>query len=180
MKLKLFDIKARVGIMLVPFHQSHPELLVPGLCMNIQKMDEEGLLDGLKKYEWFPDQSSCVHTIKLPCNIFKEESLDRYQDESTKTLKEEAYLKDIFRSDATIGMLCRVLGLLKLKVEDKDESEGKGTKDAKGSVRLAPSASHRGREAVKPVNKGAKGKKIKYKHNKSSISFPPAFILCAF
>ena len=42
-----------VGIMLVPFHQSLPELLMPGCCIDFTKMEKQGLLDGIKKYRWF-------------------------------------------------------------------------------------------------------------------------------
>ncbi len=56
MHLMLNKIKAEVGIMLVPFHQSDPELLMPGLCMDDWEMENEGLLYGLKKFEWYPEE----------------------------------------------------------------------------------------------------------------------------
>ncbi|XP_078360349.1 uncharacterized protein LOC144644683, partial [Oculina patagonica] len=148
MKLKLLlkGIKAQVGIMLVPFHQSDPELLMPGLCMDVKTMDEKGLLEGLKEYRWFAKETSCVHTIKMSCNLFKK-GFERYIDKSTKTLKEGACLKDIFSNNANIGMLCRELGLLKLKVEY--EAEGDVTKNVRGKVAE--------KKIIKPANKGAKG-----------------------
>ena len=44
------DLDVEVGVMIVPYHQSHPELLVPGLCVDFTEMKEKGLLTGLKKY----------------------------------------------------------------------------------------------------------------------------------
>lgn len=128
MHLKLNEIKAQVGIMIVPFQQSNPELLKPGLCLDFTRMDNSGLLDGLKKYQWFPSESSCVHTITLPCNLFKDD-LDACNNilKENNTFDKGARLTDVFSEDATIGMLCEELGLLQLKVEKKEG--GKKEKD---------------------------------------------------
>ena len=52
--LKHNGVAAVVGILLVPSHQSYPEKIYPGLCVNFQRMDEKLLLDGLKNFQWSP------------------------------------------------------------------------------------------------------------------------------
>lgn len=129
MHLKLNEINARVGIMLVPFHQSEPELLMPGLCMDVQEMEKKGLLDGLKKYE-FSVSRCAFHAIKPTCKVFNLEGSDSV-DESTNLLKEDTLLKDIIRDDATVADLRQEFGLLKLKVtgnDEKFETEGRAEK----------------------------------------------------
>ncbi|KAJ7380282.1 hypothetical protein OS493_010998 [Desmophyllum pertusum] len=120
--LKLHQIDARVGIMLVPFHQSQPELLMPRLCMDVQEMENEGLLDGLKEYEWFPNESSCVHAIKSPSKLFNLKRCDSDCVDENNLLREDALLKDIIREDATIADLRQELGLLELQVPVKRQT----------------------------------------------------------
>ena len=122
------DLDVKVGVMIVPYHQSHPELLVPGLCVDFTEMEEKGLLTGLKKYRWCSQDSEVVHTIKFPgCKLFKKlKILNELQcvDKSTELLKDGALLKDIISDDATIGVLREELGLLPLKVTNEVEKEG--------------------------------------------------------
>ena len=122
------DLDVEVGVMIVPYHQSHPELLVPGLCVDFTEMEEKGLLTGLKKYRWCSQDSEVVHTIKFPrCKLFKKlKILNELQcvDKSTELLKDGALLKDVISDDATIGVLREELGLLPLKVTNEEEKEG--------------------------------------------------------
>ena len=71
--LKHNGVSARVGIILAPSHQSYPEIIYPGLCVNFQRMDEELLLDRLKEFRWSAvlDKPINIHTIRLPCIFFK-------------------------------------------------------------------------------------------------------------
>ncbi|CAH3032685.1 unnamed protein product, partial [Porites lobata] len=121
------DLDVKVGVMIVPYHQSHPELLKPGLCVDFTEMEEKGLLAGLKKYRWCSQDSEVVHTIKFPgCKLFKKlKILNELQcvDKSTELLKDGALLKDIISDDATIGVLREELGLLLLKVTNEVEKE---------------------------------------------------------
>ena len=121
------DLDVKVGVMIVPYHQSHPELLVPGLCVDFTEMEEKGLLTGLKKYRWCSQDSEVVHTIKFPgCKLFKKlKILNELQcvDKSTELLKDGALLKDIISDDATVGVLREELGLLLLKVTNEVEKE---------------------------------------------------------
>ena len=121
------DLDVKVGVMIVPYHQSHPELLVPGLCVDFTEMEEKGLLTGLKKYRWCSQDSEAVHTIKFPgCKLFKKlKILNELQcvDKSTELLKDGALLKDIISDDATVGVLREELGLLLLKVTNEVEKE---------------------------------------------------------
>lgn len=134
MHLELNKIKAQVDIMLVPFHQSNPEVLMPGLCSDFTQMDKIGLLDGLKKYKWVRDESSCVQTITLPCNLFKG-NLYRHIDTKTKILKDETKVIDTFDDQVTIGMLRKQFGLLRIKVEDNVENKDEKDSGLKDSVR---------------------------------------------
>ena len=122
------DLDVKVGVMIVPYHQSHPELLMPGLCVDFTEMEEKGLLAGLKKYRWCCQDSEAVHTIKFPgCKLFKKlKILNELQcvDKSTELLKDGALLKDVISDDATIGVLREELGLLPLKVTNEVEKEG--------------------------------------------------------
>lgn len=124
-------VDAKVGIILVPFHQSHPEIIRPGLCVNFRRM-EKLLLDGLKKFQWFavPDEAFYVHTIKMPCKLIKD-SLNPadYEDESTNNLKGDTRLKDIFNDNATVDDLCLSLGLSFLKVESIEKEEKTNIRD---------------------------------------------------
>ena len=122
------DLDVKVGVMIVPYHQSHPKLLKPGLCVDFTEMEEKGLLAGLKKYRWCSQDSEAVHTIKFPgCKLFKKlKILNELQcvDKSTELLKDGALLKDVISDDATIGVLREELGLLPLKVTNEVEKEG--------------------------------------------------------
>ena len=122
------DLDVKVGVMIVPYHQSHPELLVPGLCVDFTEMEEKGLLTGLKKYRWCSQDSEVVWSIKFPgCKLFKKlKILTELQcvDKSTELLKDGALLKDVISDDATIGVLREELGLLPLKVTNEVEKEG--------------------------------------------------------
>ena len=122
------DLDVEVGVMIVPYHQSHPELLMPGLCVDFTEMEEKGLLMGLKKYRWCSQDSEVVCTIKFPgCKLFKKlKILNELQcvDKSTELLKDGALLKDVISDDATIGVLREELGLLPLKVTNEVEKEG--------------------------------------------------------
>ena len=114
------DVNAEVGIFLAPSHQSNPEKIYPGFCMDFRRMDEGQLLDGQKDFQWFPvlDKSIFNHPIKLPCKLFKE-SLDPafYVDKSTNNLKNDTPLKDILNDNATVADLLQLLDLPFLKVE---------------------------------------------------------------
>lgn len=122
------DLDVKVGVMIVPYHQSHPELLKPGLCVDFTEMEEKGLLMGLKKYRWCSQDSEVACTIKFPgCKLFEKlKILNELQcvDKSTELLKDGALLKDIISDDATIGVLREELGLLPLKVTNEVEKEG--------------------------------------------------------
>ena len=122
------DLDVKVGVMIVPYRQSHPELLVPGLCVDFTEMEEKGLLAGLKKYRWCSQDSEVVWSIKFPgCKLFtKLKILTELQcvDKSTELLKDGALLKDVISDDATIGVLREELGLLPLKVTNEVEKEG--------------------------------------------------------
>ena len=121
------DLDVKVGVMIVPYHQSHPELLKPGLCVDFTEMEEKGLLMGLKKYRWCSQDSEVACTIKFPgCKLFKKlKILNELQcvDKSTELLKDGALLKDIISDDATVGVLREELGLLLLKVTNEVEKE---------------------------------------------------------
>ena len=115
--LEVNGINASVGIMLVPLRQARPVQVMPGLCTNFQHMEEEGLLDTIKSYQWFSEESECVHTVILPCKLFNRERLsDTYLENGV--LKETTVVKDIIDDSATVGDMCEELGLLKLKIED--------------------------------------------------------------
>ena len=122
------DLDVKVGVMIVPYRQSHPELLMPGLCVDFTEMEEKGLLTGLKKYRWCSQDSEVVWSIKFPgCKLFKKlKILTELQcvDKSTELLKDGALLKDVISDDATIGVLREELGLLPLKVTNEVEKEG--------------------------------------------------------
>ena len=130
------DLDVKVGVMIVPYHQSHPELLVPGLCVDFTEMEEKGLLTGLKKYRWCSQDSEVVCTIKFPgCKPFKKlKILNELQcvDKSTELLKDGALLKDVISDVATIGVLREELGLLPLKVTNEVEKEGEEETRAEG------------------------------------------------
>lgn len=121
------DLDVEVGVMIVPYHQSHPELLKPGLCVDFTEMEEKELLMGLKKYRWCSQDSEVVCTIKFPgCKLFKKlKILNELHcvDKSTELLKDGALLKDVISDDATIGVLREELGLLPLKVTNEVEKE---------------------------------------------------------
>ena len=122
------DLDVKVGVMIVPYRQSHPELLMPGLCVDFTIMEEKGLLAGLKKYRWCSQYSEVVHTINFPvCKLFKKlEILNELKcvDKSTELLNDGALLKDVISDDATIGVLREELSLLPLKVTNEVEKEG--------------------------------------------------------
>ena len=120
-----YGVDAVVGIVLVPFHQSFPEIIRPGLCVDFQEM-EKLLLHRLKEYEWKAvlDESFDVHTIKMPCKLIND-SFDPadYVDESTNILKDDTPLKDMLHDDATVGDLRRLLDLPLIKVERVKKEE---------------------------------------------------------
>ena len=123
---KHHGVNAKVGIILVPLHQTHLETICPGLCLDFQKMDKEHLLDGLNKFEWHAvlDESSFFHTIKMPCKLIRD-SFDPadYVDESTNILKDDTPLKDMLNDDATVGDLRKLLDLPLIKVESIKKEE---------------------------------------------------------
>ena len=134
---RLLEVDIKVGVMLVPYHQSNEELLVPGSCVDFSQIEMAGLLSGLKQYRWVCRESELVHTINFPgCKMFKTlEELNELQcvDEETDLLKEGILLKDVISDDAKIADLREEMGLLSLKVttnvgevqdeEDEDEDE---------------------------------------------------------
>ena len=175
MHLKRNEIKAQVGIMLVPFHQK-TELLMPGLCMDFKNMDKEGLLEGLKQYKWSAEEP----TITLPRHLFK--SVDPYTEKDNKTKRDEEKKEEedekvkgeVEKGDGTDQVAtCRKELFPESKVEDdKEKYEGKDEDkeekrkedkrdasegDDKKSMRRT---SLQGREVKpNPINEGAKGKK---------------------
>lgn len=158
--LKHNNVKAKVGIILVPIHQTYPELSYPGLCMDFKTMSDTRLLDKLKDFQWLPvlDESIYVQTIKLPCKLFKE-SFDPADDvdEITNILKDDTRLKDILHGNATIADLRQVLHLPFLKVEDIKEEETKAHKDDKTSViETAAATEDKTNEEFAEVNKEEK------------------------
>lgn len=134
---RFIEVDIKIGVMLVPYHQSNDELLMPGLCVDFSQMETAGLLSGLKQYRWVSDESELVHTINFPgCKMFKKlEELNKLQcvDKETDLLKEGTLLKDVISDDAKIADLREEMGLLSLKVttnvgevqgeEDEDEDE---------------------------------------------------------
>ena len=114
-------VDAKVGIMLVPFHQSNPEIIHPGLCVDFRRI-EKLFYDGLKKFEWYAalDES----TIKIPCKLIKDSfNPADYVDERTNYLKGETRLKDILNDNATVKDLCLSLGLSFMEVESIKKEE---------------------------------------------------------
>ena len=154
--LKRMNVKAKVGIILVPIHQSDLELSCPGLGVNFEGMDKMHLLDNLKDFQWHPALDEPikpkVHTIKLPCKLFKE-SFDRAVDvdESTNFLKGDTRLKDILNENATVADLLQALNLSFLKVEGRvKEEETKAQKDDKTSgIEIAASTEETTNEETK-------------------------------
>ena len=121
--LEVSDLRARIGIMLVPYNQAHQGKVVPGLCTDFQNMEKEGLLETIKSFQWFPWESECVRTVILPWKLFSRERLARYLEDGV--LKETTVVKDIVDISATVKDMWEELGLLRLKMEDslaKDES----------------------------------------------------------
>ena len=151
--LKHNGVDAKVGIILVPSHQSYPEIIYPGLCVDFLRMDKELLLDRLKDFQWFAvlDKSINIHScvvalasrrtttrfrddhekstarnneIKLPCIFFKV-SFDPavYVDICTNNLKDDTRLKDILNDNAPVADLLQLLDLPFLKVEGIKKEE---------------------------------------------------------
>lgn len=123
--LKENDITARVGVMIVPIPQARDPTVIPGLCMDFQRMDKKRLLNKFKEREWFDEQSKCFRTITLPSNLLNLANLNnRYVAEGTGVVKGDTMVKDIIKDEATIKDLCEGLGILQLKVrcERQDES----------------------------------------------------------
>lgn len=125
--LKHNDVNAKVGIILVPIHQKHPEIIYPGLCLDFQRMRDNFLLQRLEDFEWRAgfDKPIYVHDIKLPSELLKESFNPAfYVDKSTNTLKDDTRLKDILNDDATVGDLWRFLLLpFIIKKEDTTNEE---------------------------------------------------------
>ena len=122
--LEVSDLRARIGIMLVPYNQAHQGKVVPGLCTDFQNMEKEGLLETIKSFQWLSEESECVHTVILPCKLFNRERLsDTYLENGV--LKETTVVKDIIDDSATVGDMCEELGLLRLEIKDSlAEDEG--------------------------------------------------------
>lgn len=120
------DVDAKVGIILVPFHQRYPEIIHPGLCVDFRKMDKNHLLDGLKNIRWYAvlNKSLFGHTIKMPCklNTGSFNPAD-YVDESTNILRHETPLKGMLNDDATGREVRRFLDLPFIKREEKTNEE---------------------------------------------------------
>lgn len=120
------DVDAKVGIILVPFQQSFPERIHPGLCVDFRKMNKNHLLDGLKNIRWYAvlNKSLFGHTIKTPCklNTGSFNPAD-YVDESTNILKHETPLKGMLNDDATGRDVRRSLDLPFIKREEKTNEE---------------------------------------------------------
>lgn len=135
--LKENDITARVGVMLVLIPRKSKPKVTTGLCMDFQRMDNAGLLDRIKEYEWFGVQSKYfrVRSITLPSRLLNLENLgSTYVEDGTGVLKRDEKVKDIIKDEATVGDLCKELGLLQLKVrcerqEESSESEATGSED---------------------------------------------------
>ena len=131
---KRMNVEALVGIILVPFHQTDPQLSCPGLCVNFERMLH--LLKELNTSQWLAvlDDSIYVTTIKLPCKLFKD-SFDPAVDvdESTNVLKGDTRLKDILNETATVADLNQALDLPFLKVEGikKEEAQKKKIKQTR-------------------------------------------------
>ena len=129
-KRKLNGVDVEVGVMLVPYKQSHPEMPMPGLCLDFAVIEDTRLLEGLKKYRWVSDKSEVVHIISpSESNLFQRKALksSKYVKESTKMLQENTRLTDILKKKATIKDLREEFGLLELEVaeeERKEEREG--------------------------------------------------------
>ena len=135
------EVDIKVGVMLVPYHQSNEELLVPGSCVDFSEIEKAGLLSGLKQYRWVCHESELVHTINFPgCKMFKKlEELNELQcvDEETDLLKEGISLKDVISDDAKIADLREEMGLLSLKVtRNVGEVEKTGGKERRGRGRV--------------------------------------------
>ena len=157
--LTRYNVEGSVGIMLVPLHQLTLKLH-PGLCVDFQGMVEEHLLDGLNKLKWFAvlDDSIYVHTIKLPCKLFKE-SFDPAVDvdESTNVLKGDTRLKDVLNEIATVTDLLQALDLPFLKVEGIKEEKKKAQKDDKTSgIEIASSTKDKTNEELEEVKQKGK------------------------
>ena len=158
--LKRYMVEAfRVGIIVVPLHQLTLKLH-PRLCVDFQRMVEEHLLDELNKFQWLAvlDDSIYVHTIKLPCKLFKE-SFDPAVDvdESTKVLKGDTRLKDILNENATVADLLRAIDLPILKVEGTKKEEKKAQKDDKTSgIEIAASTRDKPNEELEEVKQKKK------------------------
>lgn len=141
--LKENDIKARVGVMLVPLPHKGKHKVMPGLCTDFQRMHEVGLLDGINECEWFGEESKCVHTITLPSTLLNLENLDStYVEESSNVLKREILVKEIIKDDATVEDLCQELGFLQLQLkvrneshEERSEAEGTGKEKNKDEAK---------------------------------------------
>ena len=119
------NVKAKVGIMLVPLHQSFPQIIHPGLCVDFRRMGKL-LLDVMKKFKWYAvlDESFCVPTIKIPCKLIKDSFKPAdYVDESTNYLKGDTRLKDILHDNATVADLCASLHFPCIKVESIKKEE---------------------------------------------------------
>ena len=128
--LKENDITARVGVMLVLIPQKDKPKVTTGLCMDFQRMDNAGLLDRIKEYEWFGVQSKYfqVPSRTLPSKLLNLENLE----DGTGVLKRDEKVKDIIKDEATVGDLCKELGLLQLKVR-RERQEGSSESEATGN-----------------------------------------------
>ena len=141
--LKENNIKARVGVMLVPIPQKRKPDVMPGLCTDFRRMHEVGLLDGINECEWFSEESKCVHTMTLPSSLINLPNLDStYVEESTNVLKREILVKEIIKDDATVEDLCQELRLLQLQLkvrneshEERSETEGTGKEKNKDEAK---------------------------------------------
>lgn len=128
LKRELNGVDVEVGVMLVPYHQSHPETLLPGICLDFAEIEDTGLLEGLRKYRWVSDKSEVVHTI-IPSEskLFQGKALksSKYVKGGTKMLPEDTRLVEIINKRATIEDLREEFGLLELEVaEEEGKKEG--------------------------------------------------------
>ena len=168
---RFIKVDIKVGVMLVPYHQSNEELLMPGLCVDFSQMEMEGLLSGLKQYRWVCDKSELCHTINFPgCKMFKNvKALYSLKcvDEKTGLLKKDALLINVIRHNATIADLEEDMGLLSLKVTWNGREVGKGRRGKK-EKRGRGGAGGGGQEKGEGVRGRGRGRGKKYQAKKKN------------
>ena len=159
------EVDIKVGVMLVPYHQSNEELLMPGLCVDFSQMETAGLLSGLKQYRWVCDESELCHTINFPgCKMFKNlKALCNLKcvDKKGGLLKKDALLIDLIRHNATIADLEEEMVLLSLKVTWNGKEVGIGRRGKK-EKRGREGAGGGGQEKGEGVRGRGRGRSKKY------------------